>query len=245
LDTSEHRYLFERGDSDWWQVGMRACTLAVVPALTGRSLDLGAGCGYFVRDLLSRGLDAHGVDLSSIAVDYARELGLAERVTQHRIDAVLRTAEPAVLISCLDVLPHREVDQERTVADAARCLVPGGYFLARVPAYPRLYGAHDRFVHQTRRYTERELVALLERHGLTVTRTTFANATLFPLLLAKRVAESLERRTRAHDLARSSNQALPDVVNRAFRRTLLTESRLIANGHRLLWGSSLIALAVR
>jgi SAM-dependent methyltransferase len=245
LDDSEHRYLYEHGDTDWWQVGMRACTLALVPPLDGRALDLGSGCGYVVRDLVARGLDAHGVDLSPIAVDFARQLGLGGRVTQGRIDDALRSAEPATLISCLDVLPHREVDEEQTVAAVAAALVPGGYFLVRVPAYPRLYGAHDRFVHQTRRYTERDLTGLLARHGLAVRRTTFANAALFPLLLAKRTVEALERKSTHDDLARSSNQALPNPVNRAFRGALLGESRVIARGHRLPWGSSLIALAQR
>jgi hypothetical protein len=78
-----------------------------------------------------------------------------------------------------------------------------------------------------------------------VRRTTFANAALFPLLLAKRGAEALERRSAHDDLARSSNQLLPGPVNRAFRRTLLGEARLIARGRRLPWGSSLLALAER
>jgi SAM-dependent methyltransferase len=245
VDVSEHRYLFEHGDDDWWQVGMRACTLALVPPLSGRALDLGSGCGYFVRDLLARGLDASGVELSPVAVANASRLGLAGRITEGRIDDALRSAEPAALISCLDVLPHREVDEEGTIAAVAACLAPGGYFLARVPAYPLLYGAHDRFVHQTRRYTERTLTRMLTGHGLTVVRTTFANATLFPLLAAKRVAEVLERRAARGDPVRSSNQALPGPVNAAFRSALLAESRLIARGHRLWWGSSLIALAAR
>jgi SAM-dependent methyltransferase len=245
LDDSEHRYLYERGDSDWWQVGMRACTLAVLPRLAGPALDLGSGCGYVVRDLVARGLDARGVDLSPIAVEYARELGLGDRVTVGRIDDALGSSGAAALISCLDVLPHREVDEEKTVADAAAHLAPGGYFLVRVPAYPRLYGAHDRFVHQTRRYTVQDLTGLLARHGLTVTRTTFANAALFPLLLAKRAVEALERKKAGDDLARSSNQALPGPVNRAFLGMLLAESRVIEKGHRLPWGSSLIALGRR
>ena len=214
MDDSEHRYLYEHGDSDWWQAGMRACTLALLPPISGRALDLGSGCGFVVRDLVARGLDAHGVELSPIAVAYAHELGLGDRVTQGRLGDALETSEPAALISCLDVLPHREVDQEQTVAAVAARLVPGGHFLVRVPAYPRLYGAHDRFVHQTRRYSEGDLSGLLTRHGLTVTRTTFANAALFPLLLAKRGVEALERRKAHDDLTRSSNQALPGPINR-------------------------------
>jgi SAM-dependent methyltransferase len=246
LDDSEHRYLYEHGDDDWWQAGMRACTLALVPPGTaGRSLDLGSGCGYVVRDLLARGLDARGVDISPIAVGFAERLGLGDRVTLGRADEAIRGEAGLTLVTCLDVLPHREVDEDGTVAAVANALAPGGRFVVRVPAYARLYGAHDRFVHQTRRYGDRDLRGLLARHGLRVRRTTFANAALFPLLLAKRGAEALERRGGHDDLSRSSNQLLPGPVNRAFRRTLLGEARLIARGHRLPWGSSLLALAER
>jgi len=156
VDPSEHRFLFEQGARDWWQVGMRACTLAVLPAAarSGRALDLGAGCGWFVREL---GPGAHGVELSEDAVAFAAEAGAD--VEHGRIEDVL-PAEGLELVSCLDVLPHREVDEPAVLRDAGASLAPGGRLLLRLPAFQRLYGAHDRFVHQVRRYDRSDVPAL-------------------------------------------------------------------------------------
>lgn len=237
MDPSEHRFLFEQGARDWWQVGMRACTLAVLPpeARSGRALDLGSGCGWFVREL---GPGARGVELSDEAVAFAGELGA--RVEQGRIQDVL-PADGLDLVSCLDVLPHREVDEPSVLRDAGASLAPGGRLLLRLPAFRRLYGAHDRFVHQVRRYDRADVPALARTAGLEVERVTFANCLLFPLVLAGRIAEAL----RGGGETRSSNRELPRPLNAALRRVLLAEAGLIRRGVNLPFGSSLIVLMRR
>lgn len=238
MDASEHRFLYEQGGRDWWQVGMRACTLAALPpgARGGRSLDLGAGCGWFVRDL---GPGARGVEMSADAVAFARELGAD--VKQGRIqDALPDTG--LTLVTCLDVLPHREVDEPAVLRDAGASLAPGGRLLLRLPAFQRLYGAHDRFVHQVRRYDRADVPTLARQAGLEVERATFANCLLFPLVLAGRLAEALRR---GGEEGRSSNRALPRPLNAVLRRVLLAEASLLRRGVNLPFGSSLIVLMRR
>ena len=139
------------------------------------------------------------------------------------------------------MLPHREVEEEPTLAAIAACAAHrAGACCCACPAYRRLYGRHDRYVHQHRRYDEADLAPLAARAGLVVERVTFANCTLFPIVLAVHVLERLR-----HDDSGSSNRAYPAPVNAALRAVLRAEAALIRRGLKLPWGSSLIAVLRR
>jgi SAM-dependent methyltransferase len=243
VELGEHEFLVHHGDRDWWQVGMRACTLAMVPreAAGGRALDLGSGCGWFVRDLRRVGLDATGVEMSEYAVAHAELTGQTGRIALGRLQDALAAGDPLDLISCLDVLPHRTVDEDEVLGLAAARLRPGGWLLLRLPAYAWLYGHHDRYVHQLRRYSVSDVSALADRAGLEVARTSFANWALFGVVLAARAAERLRPPAEDH----SSNRVWPASVNAGLRAVLLAEARLIRRGVRLPWGSSLLVLLRR
>jgi 2-polyprenyl-3-methyl-5-hydroxy-6-metoxy-1,4-benzoquinol methylase len=239
MEPSEYEFLCEQGDRDWWQVGMRASTLALVPPLPGATaLDLGAGCGYVVRDLGARGLRARGVELNEYAAAFAGRLGA---VVEHgRLQDHLGPGRELDLITLLDVLPHREVDEDATLVALGQSVRPGGRVLLRLPAYRRLYGRHDRYVHQRRRYDARDVAPLAARAGLEVERTTFANCVLFGAVAAVHVLDRLRGGTEG-----SSNQRYPGPVNAALRAVLLAEAALIRRGVRLPWGSSLLVLLRR
>jgi SAM-dependent methyltransferase len=238
MDRGEHAFHAEQGDRDWWQVGIRACTLAVLPRdLSGmRSLDLGAGPGYFVRELVARGADARGVELDSFAVEQAPRLGVGDRIVEGRLqEALPRTAE-LDLVSMLDVLPHREVDEAEVLAGVGNSLAPAGRLLLRLPAYQWLYGPHDRYVHQIRRYSLGDVPALCAAAGLSVERITFANCVLFGAVLASRIRRGRDGGSYSYNQVRSGS------VNRLLLTILLGEAALIGRGARLPWGTSLIVL---
>jgi hypothetical protein len=62
-------------------------------------------------------------------------------------------------------LYHQRVNPERALAEAFRCLRPGGVHVVNVPAYRWLASSHDKRIHGTRRYTRTELRALLAAAG--------------------------------------------------------------------------------
>ncbi|TMA60286.1 MAG: class I SAM-dependent methyltransferase [Deltaproteobacteria bacterium] len=212
-------------------------------AVTATALDLGAGCGYVVRDLRRRGIDAEGVELSPYAVERSADIGMESHLRVGRLQDALDTTSDLGLITCLDVLPHREVDEREVLASAARRLRPGGLMLLRVPAYQRLYGHHDRYVHQLRRYGSGDVEQLAVQAGLRVARRSFANMLLFGIVLAARALERLRPSLDARD--RSSNRIWPAPVNAALRSTLQAEARLIGHGVALPFGSSLLVLLER
>ena len=71
--------------------------------------------------------------------------------------------------------------------EAHRCLEPGAIALFNLPAYDWLLSAHDRRVHNVRRFTRGQARALLAGHGFRVLRSSYWNTLLFPLMLLHRL----------------------------------------------------------
>ena len=63
--------------------------------------------------------------------------------------------------------------------------------LLRLPAHDWLRGRHDVAVHTRHRYTTAEVRQKVSDAGLLVVRLSYANCVLFPIAVAKRLAENL------------------------------------------------------
>jgi len=86
-------------------------------------------------------------------------------------------------------------EEERAIVELARVLAPGGILILRVSALDILRSRHSQFVRERQRFTRKRLVELVERHGVRVLRSTYANSLLLPLALAKfRIWEPLLRK---------------------------------------------------
>jgi SAM-dependent methyltransferase len=133
-----------------------------------------------------------------------------------------------------DVLEHVP-DDAAAVREMARALRPGGTALVAVPAYPWLFGAHDRAVGHQRRYTRASLVDVLGANGLRPVRVTYLNALLFPLAVPGRV---LRRSAPAH----AESTRAPGPLDAVFYRVFRLERRLLARVN-LPFGLSLAAIA--
>lgn len=239
--------MLEAEEAQWWYVGQRAIAHSVLePALAGRRPSgngtvriLDSGCGTGGNTLqLSRLGKATGVDLATPAVQACRNRGL--EVVQGGVLALPFADESFDVVTSFDVIYHAWVpDDAEAVGEMVRVLRPGGLILVRVPALKMLWGAHDDAVQSRHRYTRPELVALLERSGLQVVRSTYCNSFLFPLLLARRTADRL--------LGREGSDVgfLPAPLEWTFRRVLLVEAALIRRGLAFPLGASVVALARR
>src|SRR5262249_39733758 len=143
------------------------------------------------------------------------------------------------LVTCFDVLYHRQVaDEAPVVAEFWRVLRPGGALLLRVPAYGWLHGAHDEAVHTRRRYTRGDVVEGLRGAGFHLGAATSGNGLLFPLAAAKRLSE------RWLGPSQAELELPPAPVNALFRATLGLEARVLP--HRALpWGLSVFVLGAK
>jgi SAM-dependent methyltransferase len=244
VKAAEYRRMYEAEPSQWWYVGMRALSLALLePALSRLReergalvlLDAGCGTGENLRHLARWGR-AVGMDLAPQALAFCRERGV--RVARASLGRLPFAAGRFDCVTSFDVIYHAWVlDDRAAVAEMARVLRPGGLLLVRVPALRVLWGAHDVAVASRHRYTASELRALLAAAGLSMLRLTYGNSILFPLLLARR---SLDRFT---GRAGSDVGFLPAPLEWTFRRLLQTEAALVRRGVSLPLGASLFALA--
>lgn len=96
------------------------------------------------------------------------------------------------VVGAFDVIEHCEPEAQ-AVSELARVLAPGGRLLASVPAYQWAWSDHDLRAGHHRRYTLPRIVAAIEAAGLTVQRSTYGFAGVFPFFAAERVARRLRR----------------------------------------------------
>jgi SAM-dependent methyltransferase len=239
LEAGEYEFHFSQGDSDWWQRGMRRCTLAMLDGVPpGRALDLGAGCGYFVRDLRARGFDATGVEMEAAATAGARRLGVEPYLVVGDLNDHLGGSQIYSLVTCLDVLPHKSIDQNEVLRKVFRSLLPGGHLLLRLPAHRFLYGPHDQFVHQVRRYDKADVLAMAEQHEFRIARLSYGNSLLSP------VFATIMWHAR-NDPPKSFSARTSDATNKVLSGIMALEGRWLEAGWNLPWGISLLVLLQR
>ena len=239
----EQYALLARVERDhWWFRGMRRLVAALLDehiagASDVRVLDAGCGTGGTTAWLRRYG-EVVGVDLAGEAAPFWAEAGL-RHMARGSVAALPFVSESFDLVTCFDVLYHRQVaDEAAVLAEFERVLRPGGLLLLRVPAYNWLQGGHDVAVHTRRRYTRGEIVAAVEAEGLTVAAATYGNSLLFPLALAKRVSERWRGPSQ-------EEMAVPSpAVNAALLATLGLEAHL-APRWSLPWGLSVLVLACK
>jgi len=225
----DYRELLARyGRSHWWIVGMRRITWALLGQSRGRLLDIGCGPGWLLTES-PPGVWAVGLDLE-LRFSQVRPVIQGEACHLPFPDRTFS------VVTALDVLEQESVDAEATVAEARRVLARGGRFLARVPAYPELYGPHDLFWGGARRYKRPEFGALISHAGLTVCRLTYANSLLFLTGAASRLA------ARLGVLDGNDLRPLPRPANYLLTGLLTLEARWL-QAHDFRAGLSLLCLA--
>ena len=241
MNPEEYGRMADLEGVQWWYAGMRRIARSLLSPLlplsgagNRRILDAGCGTGWNLQDLSIFG-ETHGVDLSPLAVRMTKTRG--GRVSRGDLASLPYRNGSFDVVTSFDVLYHAWIrDDVGAVRELARVLKPGGLMLLKVPALKILWGAHDEAVHSRHRYTRAELEALVEKGGLTLIRSTYANSLLFPVLLGRRFLD------RALDRHGSDVALLPPLLERTFGALLRLEAALIG-ALSLPIGASVFALA--
>jgi ubiquinone/menaquinone biosynthesis C-methylase UbiE len=230
-------------DHYWWYQALRPHVAAAIePAVPGFALlDAGCGTGGMLKVVRQKFPDANltGVDHST----HALELTAARRTGAKLIPASVQELpfpeNSFDFVLSLDVLVSIGLDDSLAVHEAHRVLRPGGRLILNVAALELLKGAHDAAVDADRRYSRRQLQALLEGAHFNVERLSYWNATLTPPIALIRW---LSRRRPSADKPRSDFRPLPRFLNSTLKRIAALE--LSASGHiSLPFGTSLFAVA--
>jgi len=191
MECAEYQKLYELEDTYWWFVGRRKLVSTLIQNWipngdqVGRILDVGCGTGGNLEFLATWGCET-GIDLSPLALDYARRRRLP-RLAQASGLALPYSNNSFDLVTAFDVLYHRWVtNDDRAVSECYRVLQPGGWLLVMDSALPRLWSHHDEVFYARKRYTLDEMRRLISGAGFTPRKLSYANTLMFPAVLAVR-----------------------------------------------------------
>lgn len=243
MEPAEYDRMDAVEDHMWWY---RAAHANMLDALARTSapadsplLDAGCGTGGLLRRLAAAvpGRLHVGIDILERAAVKARDKsGCAVAVAS--ADRLPFRDESLGTIFSVDVICHRNVDPARALAEARRCLLPGGSLIINVPAYQWMASFHDREVHNARRFERAGLGRLLTAAGFSSFRTTYWNSFLFPLMV-------LRRKLFASRSAQSDVAEFSSLADRIFSATMAAERVGLRLGLRYPFGGSLLAVATK
>jgi SAM-dependent methyltransferase len=236
--------MHEVEDRMWWYRGLRALAARLLDRALARSqvqgpvLDAGCGTGGMLLTLgpAVAGQSTFGLEYDTVAASFASAKSGRPVVAGSVNEMPLGNAALSAYIS-LDVLCHGGVDPVLAIKEAHRCLGPGAIAVFNLPAYDWLLSAHDRRVHNVRRFSGRQARALLAGNGFHVLRSSYWNTLLFPLMMIHRLLE--------RDEAESDVRDYPRWLDAIFSAALAAERWAIAAGVSLPFGGSLIVVAAR
>lgn len=234
MDLKETDILGDDIDSHWYYSSKAK---AVSRTLGGESystiLDVGAGSGFFSRYLLSTtaAQTAWCVDISYEADSDAVEAG---KQVHYRRDIDDLNAD---LVMLMDVLEH--VDDDEGLLQTYVDKVPAGSrFLITVPAFQFLWSGHDDFLEHKRRYTLKQLEAVVRRTGLTIDKGFYFFGGVFPIATTVRCLQNATQKTQP---AQSQLAKHSPVVNSFLK--FLCSAELPFVGHNRFAGLSVFCLA--
>src|SRR4051794_4000765 len=137
-DRLSHTWWEEGGFLNFLRAGVNSARFGYMTRVLagrfpeGRVLDVGSGGGLLAEEFARLGYAVTGIDPSSQSVEVAREHAEAEGLA---IDYVVGAGESLPfadasfsVVYCCDVLEHVD-DVDRTIAEIARVLEPGGIFM--------------------------------------------------------------------------------------------------------------------
>ena len=235
-------------DRMWWYRGLRTLVaVELARALARRSgarsvpgpvLDAGCGTGGMLARLggAVAGHATLGLEYDPVAVGLAAAKSRRPVASGSVNEMPLGDGSLGAYVS-LDVLCHGAVEPARALAEARRCLKPGAIAVFNLPAYDWLLSAHDKRVHNVRRFHRGQVRALLAGHGFRILRSTYWNTLLFPLMILHRLV--------GRDDADSDVRDYPGWLDALFSAALAIERAVISTGLSLPFGGSLLIVAQR
>jgi len=200
MEPVEYQRMDEVESRMWWYRALHGRLLDALTATSGRVLDAGCGTGGFLATLRAcrPDLQLAGIEWAELAAHRARAKSQAQ-IVRGSIELLPFADEAFDAAVSADVLCHAAVDPAIALRELHRVLRGGGKLILNLPAYAWLASAHDRQVHNARRFTARATATLLAQAGFVRIKARYWNSLLLPLMVVQR--KILARGDAASDVA--------------------------------------------
>jgi len=238
----EYANMFQLEDEFWWYRGLHELIERYVrdKSAEGRPsiLDAGCGCGKLMTIMSPYG-EVSGFDFSEDAISFCRERGF-DKVTQQDLSRWEPPSEAYDIVTCIDVLCHRAVDDVASVLRKFhRSLKPDGMLILNLPAFEILKRPHDIVVNTVRRSHRKETNQMLEEEGFDVEVSSYRLPFLFIIIALRKLIATFESdKTPTSDLT-----PIPSSLNSLLLVKHRGENTLVYSGISLPFGSSLFIVA--
>jgi SAM-dependent methyltransferase len=171
----------------WWYRALQTRLCGALGRVQGRVLDAGCGTGGFLAVLA-----ASRPELARFGIEWDEQAAFrthtksGAHVARGTVNALPFADDSFDAVVSADVLCHAAVDPVAALAELKRVLRPGGRLVVNMPAYQWMLSAHDRRVHNARRFTARKTADLLRQAGFDHVTTRYWNGLLLPLMIMQR-----------------------------------------------------------
>jgi SAM-dependent methyltransferase len=224
MERVVYETMAELDQQHWWYRARRQVLDALIrrvckPRADARILEIGCGTGHNLAMLGGFGqVDALELDEQARAVAEQR---LGRAVMSAPLPEIADVADRHYdLVGAFDVIEHI-ADDSAALNSIAGKIRPGGTFVMTVPAHQWMWSAHDVVNHHQRRYSKRQLKALIDQSPMRLERIGYFNSLLFPVAVAERMASKARGKDEA-DL-----KLPPRALNAALERAFAAERHLI------------------
>ncbi len=242
MHVDEYKRMYNIEDTYWWYRGLHEFIISTLlnffPDIKNKLLlDVGCGTGGLLENLRDFCPKSFGTEISPEGLKFCGVRNLSGLFRGSATTLALKDNIGDGVI-CLDVIQHKRIQSDmEALREFHRILKPGGILILNLPAFSLLKGAHDLVVQTRERYTMNLMKHRLDYIGFKILKMTYRNAILFPLIMIKRLLDSLSNAPPRSDL-----KPLPPWLNRILFKLVCMENLALAHIN-VPFGSSLFCIA--
>lgn len=237
MDKLQYIKMEKNESKHFWFIGRREIIKKILSKhikkrKDNKILEIGVGTGGNIQILSEYG-EYFGIESSMVAKEILKHKNKNKNII-YGFYPEKKYKEKFDIITLFDVLEHIEED-ETALKSIYDNLSENGKLIITVPAFNFLWSNHDVIHHHKRRYNKKELKEKIEKAGFTISKISYFNFFLFPLVLITRLIKKVLK------LELKEEEISSNIVNNILKKIFLLETKII-NNFNLPFGSSIIVV---